>query len=121
VPIASPYNWNLKHYYKIERRYWNGLCLAIHLITDAAIQGRATLGEDLNQHFKFWFNNVRLPFYTVADRLGWVLSIATSISKKATGGNFYVPLLFLYARWVSKLSPSKRQTPNTVQITFFRH
>ena len=33
--------------------------MACYLITSVCrINGRATLGEDPNQNFKFWFNNV---------------------------------------------------------------
>jgi hypothetical protein len=47
-----------------------------------------------------------------------VVSIAGRAPKGATEKDFYLPLLLLYARWVTKLSPSKRQTPTTAQITY---
>lgn len=34
------------------------------------MQGRATLGADPLERYDFWFNDVRVPFYAVADLLG---------------------------------------------------
>jgi hypothetical protein len=82
------------------------------------MQGQATIGTDPLHKYEFWFNDVRLPFYTMADLLGWVISIAGRAPKEATETNFYLPLLSLYASWITKLSPSKRQAPRTVQITY---
>lgn len=47
-----------------------------------------------------------------------MLSIAGRAPRQATRTNFYLPLLSLYARWVFRLSPSKKKTPRTVQITY---
>ena len=72
------------------------------------MQSQAAIGTDPLLAYEFWFNDTRLP----------VVSIAGRAPKGATEKYFYLPLLPLYARWVTKLSPSKIQTPTTAQITY---
>jgi len=106
-------------HYKIKRRCWNSLCFAIHLII---INGRASHhGEDptktssfgsiiCNYHFIQW-QTFELGYFNCHNH-----SKGSDKRQLLRSPSLLIRLL---GRWVSKPSPSKRQTPKVVQITFF--
>ncbi|KIJ59877.1 hypothetical protein HYDPIDRAFT_117970 [Hydnomerulius pinastri MD-312] len=58
------------------------------------------------------------PYFIIFDLLGVFLSLMGPAPSNATAKNYYLPLVVIYSKWCTLISPETNQSPTITQITW---